>query len=113
MATATACKECGQPAQSGYVCDACRTEFLTSLERGAAAREREARRANSAEFRARATALGIVVGARVTRKRAGGNGTVVEVGGNYVRVAWHGVWRQRGDHRTYVRSLTSLAVVTP
>ncbi len=112
------CRECETaPRQIGYVCAGCHGKRLAELDREAAAVAREQRRAESTRYREQATAAGIVVGARVTRKRGRGNGTVIEVGGNYVRVAWHDSWGRPGwgrggsDHRTYITSLAALKVL--
>lgn len=83
--------------------------------------EREQQRVAAAAYRARTEAAGIVVGADVSRKIHGGysqHGTVIEVGGNYVRVLWRGhkaqacpSWCNGRHHRTYIKDWRRLAVM--
>lgn len=106
------CGHCRQfEAREDGLCNSC-----INLRRDLA--ELKARgRGEAAAYRAQATERGIVVGAAVARKYGRGRGTVVEVGGNFVRVAWHDSWGAAGwgrggtDHRTCIKALAALVVV--
>lgn len=106
------CRSCHEfEAREDALCRVC----LGIRRRHAETRTRE--HDEMATYRVTASAAGVVVGAEVTRVRGGGYGTVVEVGGNYVRVMWRQhepvtcpSWCTRRHNRTYVKTLTTLAV---
>lgn len=116
------CRTCeAEPRQMGLLCIGCHAAQVRAAELERQQREHEQVRAAIAEYRAAALAAGIVVGARVTRKRGGRIGTVVEIGAGFVRVSWDPAnshhlpgFRTSGrPNRSRIGPLASLVVVQP